>query len=91
MRRDQTIRLLYWGVVRGKFGSGYGAQLSAGYTAAGLPQPDFAGLTRGEFMNELKVFERAAADSGDSAAQEALRLLRGLGAMATDVIPTTWV
>lgn len=90
-RRDQTIRLLYWGVVRGKFANGYSSQLSAGYSAAGLPQPDFSGLTRGEFMNELTVFERSAQDSSDSAVQEALRLLQGLGTMDSDIIPTTWV
>ncbi len=90
-RRDQTIRLLYWGVVRGKFANGYGAQMTAGYSAAGIPQPDFAGLTRGEFMNELTVFARSAEENSDSAVQEALRLLQGLADMDSEIIPTTWV
>jgi hypothetical protein len=86
IRRDVTIRLLYFKVISRKFQTHYSGQLAAGYAEAGIPMPDFTTLTRAQTLAAIQ----ALAASGAGA--NALDLLqRGLGDLDPDVIPTAWV
>jgi len=91
VRRDTTIRLLYWKVITPKFEAGYKTELEAGYTSAGRTKPNFGKLTRGDFMAEYAAVEELAAASSEAAVAELQRLVEGLAQMSEEVIPTTWV
>ena len=85
-RRDQTIRLLYYGLISSKFSEHYGSQLADGYAQTGVAMPDFSKLSRGQAIDAIEEFQ-AAGGSGS-----ALDLLqRGLRDLDNAVIPTNWV
>jgi hypothetical protein len=86
VRRDVTIRLLYFKLISGKFQNHYKGQLEAGYAEAGIPMPDFSTLTRAQALAAVEALEATGA------AATALDLLqRGIRDLSTDVIPTAWV
>ncbi|MEC7949383.1 MAG: hypothetical protein VX265_17580 [Myxococcota bacterium] len=88
-RRDVTIRLLYFKLVSGKFGSHYGNQLSEGAAAAGLTVPALGEIGRKEALAFIDAMEAAGGDSATAAAVDLMK--RGLRDLDNDVIPTSWV
>lgn len=88
-RRDQTIRLLYYELISGKFSQHYSNQLSAGYDQAGMQLPNFGSMGR---RDALLAIDALASAGGSGAASTALDLLqRGLRDLDIDIIPTNWV
>lgn len=88
-RRDQTIRLLYWGVINGKFGQGYRAALKGGHEAVGLDEPDWSKIGRADALAHIDAFIAAA--GGHSDAARAVEVLRGLKSLDPEVVLTSWV
>lgn len=85
-RRDVTIRLIYWGVVRGKFADHYSSQLTDVYSELGVDKPDFKTMSRGDFMAHWETIKDSDADA------TTLDLMqRGLHDLSPEVIPSTWV
>jgi hypothetical protein len=84
-RRDQTIRLLYWDTIRGRFADGYAAVLSAGYAKRGEQAFHFAGATRAAAVAEARRLEADGADP------ELLALVSGLASLHNEVVLTRWV
>jgi hypothetical protein len=89
VRRDVTIRLLYFELVSTKFRAHYGDTLAAGYEEAGLEMPDFGNMSRAETLRAIEELE--AAGGGSESAQALDLLQRGLRDMDSEVIPTNWV
>jgi hypothetical protein len=89
VKRDVTIRLLYFGLIGGKFQNHYKDQLDSGIRAAGLTVPDFATLGRKGTLDFINDLEAAGGDNSTTAAVDLLK--RGLKDLNTDVIPTAWV
>ena len=86
VKRDQTIRLLYFALISSKFQEHYSKTLNDAYQSAGLSVPDFGKMNRTETLKHISDVEQALSGT------EALRLLKtGLIDLDTNVIPTTWV
>ena len=86
VKRDQTIRLLYFGLVSSKFQNHYSKSLDDAYQQAGMSAPDFSKMNRKEVLDHISEME--AQISGT----EGLRLLQsGLRDLDNEVIPTSWV
>ena len=88
LRRDVTIRLIYWHVVRGKFAEHHASELTAAYSAMGVDMPDFSSISRGDFMRHWETIQDI-----DNAEADATKLLikRGLHDLSPEAIPETWV
>ena len=86
LRRDVTIRLLYYTLISSKFQEHYHSILKRDYDSCGTSLPDFSQL------NRLEAMEHIEANEGALAGTEALSLLqRGLRNLSEEVIPTGWV
>ena len=86
LRRDVTIRLLYYTLISSKFQEHYHSILKRDYDSCGTSLPDFSQLNRREAMEHIEANEGALAGT------EALSLLqRGLRNLSEEVIPTGWV
>ena len=93
-QRDQTIRLIFHGVVATRFQEAYGAKLDAGFRAVGIdPPPSFKGMTRAQALTAIASFEEklAAAPSAGPAAQTLAPILRDFKELKPSLIPDTWV
>jgi len=92
-RRDQTIRMIYYGQnVAPKFNDSYKAQLDAGYSAAGLARPNFATMSRADALAAVQAFDAKVAGGASSPATlETQRLLHGLRDLNSTVVPATWI
>jgi len=89
VKRDVTIRLLYFGLIGGKFQNHYKSELETGIRAAGLDVPDFSTLGRKGTLDFIDALEAAGGDNTTSSAVDLLK--RGLKDLDVDVIPTAWV
>ena len=86
VKRDKTIRLLYFGLISSKFQAHHSKTLNDAYQSAGLTVPDFGKMNRAETLKHISEVEQALSGT------EALRLLKtGLIDLDISVIPTTWV
>ena len=74
------------------FARAYGSSITAGYTALGLPIPEFARLVRKDAVNEIGRFQ-SKADEKRTEAAEALRapLVEGLLQLSSRYIPVNWI
>jgi len=88
-KRDITIRLLYFGLIGGKFQNHYKSQLETGIQAAGLDVPDLSTLGRKGALDFIDDLEAAGGDNSTTAALDLLK--KGLRDLDSDVIPTAWV
>jgi hypothetical protein len=89
VRRDTTIRLLFYRLIRGKFAAAYGTRLKAGYDEAHVALPAFAELPR---RGALAAIEAFGAQASGAKGQDALQLLqKGLRDLDPALIPATWV
>ena len=85
-RRDVTIRLLYYQLVCQKFQGHHSQTLQRDYEAAGMDKPDFSSMSRAEILAHIEELRQKASGS------DALRLVeQGLGALDSEIIPTSWV
>ncbi len=92
-RRDAVIRLLFFDArLKGRFAGAYRSLIANGYTALGIPAPDFARLSRRDAVNEVARFQSKADETQDEAA-EALRpvLVEGLLQLSSRYIPENWM
>lgn len=89
-RRDVTIRLIFWGIVRGKFAEHHKSDLEAGYAEMGLDMPDLSAIGRGDFMSHFEA-AKTLGSAGENAAKTVDLLKRGLRELNPEVIPSTWV
>jgi len=86
IRRDQTIRLLYFNLICQRFQAHHQSTLERDYREAGMDVPNFSDMTRAQVLQHISELEAA------SQGTEAARLLReGLGNLDSEVIPTSWV
>lgn len=85
-RRDKTIRLLFYHVVRARFAQAHSVALTEGYTEAGQTLPDFASLERADALAAIKAFEKAG---GGGAALDLLQ--RGLVELSNELILEQWI
>ncbi len=94
-KKQQTIRLLYWGTsVAPRFGRIYGAQIRAGYADLGLSAPDFAHADRAEAVRAVNEYlaRLAKTPRASTRAQNVGSLLqRGVKDLDPSVIPDGWV
>jgi len=90
LRRDVTIRLIFWHIVRGKFAEHHKSDLESGYTEMGLDLPDFSKIGRGEFMTHWESV-KTLGNAGESAAKVVDLLRQGLHDLKPEYIPSTWV
>ena len=84
-RRDVTIRLLYWYVLRGKFAEHFSAELASGYESIGQAIPDFASISRAEGINAIDQALEAGAEGRFA------EILTGLRELDPEIIPNTWL
>jgi hypothetical protein len=84
-RRDITIRLLYWGLLRGKFAEHFKAELDSGYQELGQAAPDFAGMSRADAVKHIDEILGAGAEG------RLAEILTGLRDLDPTVIPNTWL
>ncbi|HJN72415.1 MAG TPA: hypothetical protein QGF58_00660 [Myxococcota bacterium] len=89
-RRDVTIRLIFWGVVRGKFAGHYKSEMEAGYAEMGVDMPDLSSIGRGDFMAHFETV-KGLAGSGQDALSVIDLLRRGMKDLKPEIIPSTWV
>jgi hypothetical protein len=93
-QRDQTIRLIFHGVVATRFQEAYGTKLDAGFRAVGIdPPPSFKGMTRAQALTAIASFEEklAATPNAGPAAQTLAPILRDFKDLKSSLIPDTWV
>ena len=87
-RRDKTIRLLFYHLIRARFSQQYASELQSGYSAAEQTLPAYATLPRADALTAIGAFRDAGADGG----AVALDLLqRGLVELDSTVIPEQWI
>jgi len=92
-RRDATIRLIFYDRhVKAAFAREYAKIIAAGYTALGMPVPDFARLSRKDALASIATFQ-AKADAKEVDAAERLRpiLVEGLLQLSERYIPVNWI
>jgi hypothetical protein len=90
----QTIRLLKYEGIKGSFQKEYGADVKAGFEAAGLKAPDLSKLSRKDALAQLATLEKAAAGKSSVPAEtkKALELLqKGLRDLDPSLIPDNWI
>lgn len=86
VKRDQTIRLLYFGLVSSKFQKHYSKSLDEAYQQTGMAAPDFSTMNRKEVLDHINEVRSQLAGT------EGLRLLeKGLVELDSEIIPTSWV
>lgn len=90
-RRDATIRLLYYPNAAQRFAEANAARIERGFTAVGLPPPDFGRLNRREALDAIERFEAAAATNRPSAARDLWPALQGLRDLAPEHLPNGWL
>jgi hypothetical protein len=88
-RRDVTIRLLYYGLVSGKFQAHNRTALDEGFRQSGLNVPDLSSVGRGGMKKLISELEAAGGGTESSVALDLLK--RGLWQLDTDLIPTSWI
>lgn len=91
-RADITIRLIYFDSIRAAFAKQYKNAIAAGYSALGLPIPDFSQLDRKTTLASIAEFE-AKVRPGATAAVTQLRplLVDGLRDLDGRYIPANWI
>ncbi|MBI2566444.1 MAG: hypothetical protein HYV63_05365 [Candidatus Schekmanbacteria bacterium] len=93
-RRDQAIRLLFYGGnVAPKFQNAYAAQIRAGYEALGMAPLNFGSMSRADALASIQIFRDRLANTSNPpvAAQNLLPVLNGLWNLDSRTIPTTWI
>lgn len=92
-RRDQTIRMIYYGQnVAPKFNTEHSAALNRGYEAAGLgPAPNFGTMSRADALRSIRDLDAKVNAGSPAAAREAQRLLHGLRDLSSSVVPDGWI
>jgi len=86
LRRDVTIRLLYYTLISGKFNERYHETLSNDYGNCELTLPDFGTLNRRDALEHIE------SNTSQLSGTDSLDLLqRGLRNLSSEVIPTSWV
>ncbi|MFP2906970.1 hypothetical protein ACLESD_18380 [Pyxidicoccus sp. 3LFB2] len=91
---SQTIRLIKYEGVKGAFQRTHGADVKAGFEAAGLKAPDLSRLSRKEALQQLADLEKATAGKASVPAEtkKALELLqKGLRDLDPALIPDNWI
>lgn len=88
-RRDQTIRLLFYHLIRGRFAAQYKAEIASGYAEAGIAAPAFAELERADALEQIRAFATAAKGAAGTKALDLLK--RGLEKLDTTLVPETWI
>jgi hypothetical protein len=93
VRRDKTIRLLFYAVVAPRFASFHAAAIRAGYMALGLSAPNYGRLARRDAMQAIDEYSSRARVGGAPEAALALAdlLERGLRDLDQALIPDGWV
>jgi hypothetical protein len=95
LRRDQTIRLIYYSkTVAENFANHHASSIDAGFRAMGMPVPDFSQLNRASALRAIERFERAVnnASPAPKPARDLLPLLtHGLRNLDPQVIPHNWI
>ncbi len=86
-RRDITIRLLYYKVIRERFATKYADKLTAGYGKTAVP--DFGKLERADALAAVVAFYPQATSAEGAVAFDLLQ--RGLVRLDKDVIPEQWL
>lgn len=90
----QTLRLIKYDGIKGSFQKAHGADVKAGFEAAGLKAPDLSKLSRKDALQQLSTLERAAAARTPvpDATRKALELLqKGLRDLDPALIPDNWI
>jgi len=91
-RSAVTIRLIYFDTIRGRFQAQYASQIAAGYSAVGLPVPNFSGMDRKSAIVSIAAFEAKAVGSAPAAATQLSHVLTdGLRALRSQYIPLSWI
>ncbi len=92
-RRDQTIRCLFYPLIRERFTTKHAAKLAEGYAATGgLARPDYATLERAAALAAINAFATAVAATPSTAGSAAQDLLwRGLVKLDNDLILEQWI
>ncbi|MFZ5479605.1 MAG: hypothetical protein ACOZNI_22760 [Myxococcota bacterium] len=85
-RRDRTIRLLFWHLIRGRFAEQHKDSLKAGYDAIGQALPEYAKMERAEALAAIRLLE---SQSEAAAAYDLLH--RGLEKLDSDLILENWI
>ena len=89
VRRDVTIRLLYFSLISTRFVEHHGHIIEAGASAAGVEVPALGTISRRETLDFIAALEAGGGDQSTAAALDLLQ--RGLRDLSTTVIPTSWV
>jgi hypothetical protein len=91
-RAGVTIRLIYFDTIRGRFQVQYATQISAGYSAVGLPAPNFSGMDRKSALASITAFEAKIVPSAPAPATQLRPVLTdGLRALGSRYIPLNWI
>ena len=91
-RSGVTIRLIYFDTIRGRFQQQYATQIAAGYSAVGLPAPDFRGMDRKSALAAIAAFDAKISPTAPAAATQLRPILRdGLQALGNQYIPLNWI
>lgn len=85
-RRDVTIRLIFFAIVRKKFAAHHAPAITSAYQKLGKPAPPFATLGRKATLDAVAAFQAAGGDGGFGTL-----LQTGLVELDPSVIPSTWV
>ncbi len=93
IRRDQTIRLLFYPLISKRFAAQHRAALEAGYTATeGQTLPDYGKAARADALTSIQSFATAVSSATSTEGSNALDLLqRGLVKLETALIPEQWI
>jgi hypothetical protein len=93
VRRDKTIRLLFYRVVAPRFASFYAEAIRAGYGAVRLSAPSYGSLSRRDAVQAIDAFSsRVRAGGAPEAAVALADLLEGgLRDLDPKIIPDGWV
>ena len=92
-RRDQPIRLLFYGLIRERFATKHAAKLAEGYAATGgLALPAYGKLERAAALAAVNALATAVDATPSTAGTAALDLLRrGLVKLDNDLILEQWI
>ena len=89
----KVLRLRYWGLISATFADTYSADIKAMYTAVGLPEKSFSGMSRPELIAEVASIQDAFDDTTPKAIKSFVHnvLKAGLVDLDEAVIPNTWI
>lgn len=94
-KRGQTIRLIkYRSTVAPRFAARYAKVIRKGFSAVGLPVPDFASLSRAEALEHIEALNQRIRGPETLPADTAVLLpplIEGLRELRSSVIPDAWV